>query len=264
MKQHHSCAGFTLIELLVAITITAVLGIGAALTLNTGILTKETVELRAQVFQSVQKSQRTIANDFRQAVARSARDEFGDRLYAYTNLNTLTLVEFTRAGWRDPQSFLAGFNPELEIQPRSSLQRVVYELEDDTLYRYYWQVVDRAQDSEPVRQKLLEDVKSIELRFLDEDNEWTDQWPSSKLLDNEAIDAFDILPRAVEMTLDHFIYGMLRRVHLLAGWNIHNISLNEANDRRKQGGRSSGSGRSNQSEINEQEEPEEDDGNNPV
>jgi len=256
MKQHHGCAGFTLIELLVAITITAVLGIGAALTLNTGILTKETVELRAQVFQSVQKSQHTIANDFRQVVARSARDGFGDRLYAYTNLNALTLVEFTRAGWRDPQSLLAAFNSELDIQPRSSLQRVVYELEDETLYRYYWQVVDRAQDSEPLRQKLLEDVKSIELRFLDEDNEWTDQWPSLKLLDNATIDAFEILPKAVEMTLDHLSYGKLRRVHLLAGWNIHNISLNEAKDRRGPGGQSPGNDRTNQSETNEQQEPQ--------
>lgn len=221
-KPFHSL-GFTLIEVLVAVTITAIIGVGAALTLQSGVKTKEAVEGRAEVLESMQKFQKTVASDLSQIVSRTVRNEFGDSLYACTNLNELTLLEFSRTGWRDPKTFLASLNPDSSVKPRSNLQRIVYELEGDALYRYYWQVMDRAQDSEAVRQKVLDQLAGVEIRFLDENNEWSDQWPSSSLLSNEDLDAMRILPKAIEMTVDHAIFGSIRRLHLLAGWNTHTI-----------------------------------------
>ena len=228
-----SSRGFTLIEVLVAISITAIIGAGAALTLQSGVKTREALEARAEILQELQKFQRTMASDLRQIVNRTVRNEFGDKLYACTNLNALTLLEFSRTGWRDPATFLASLNAESDIKPRSSLQRIVYELEEGTLYRYYWRVMDRAQDSEPVRQKVIDQVLNLELRFLDEKNEWSDQWPTASALSNEDLDAMTILPKAIEMTVEHETFGEFSKLHLVAGWNAHKIRppvLNNANN----------------------------------
>ena len=231
--------GFTLIEVLIAITVTSILGVGVALTLTSGIKTKDTVEKRAEILQALQKSQRVIENDISQIVSRPVRGEYGDRLYACTNLNALTLLEFSRTGWRDPLTLLASFNPEVAVKPRSHLQRVVYELEDETLYRSYWQVMDRAHESEPRRQRLLANIKRIELRFLDENSTWRDRWPPDSLINDGKVDAFRVLPKAIEFTLEHEKFGEMRRLIQVSGWNAHNIKVAEPNNG-KQAGKDSG------------------------
>ena len=231
--------GFTLIELLVAIAITAILGVGAAIVLNSGVRTKAVIEQRADYLNEIQKSLGIIESDLSQVINRSVRNEFGDRLYAFSDLNVLTLLEFSRTGWRDPRTMLSNLNPNAEVRPSSRLQRVTYELEDDVLYRSFWRVMDRAQDSEPWRQQLLTGIENIELRYLSDNNEWSDQWPSLELLSNEDVDEFQVLPKAVELVINHEVFGELTKLHLLAGWNTHVIRQMEAKEqsnRRRNGG----------------------------
>ena len=61
--------------------------------------------------------------------------------------------------------------------PRSSLRRVGYRLEEQSLIRYAWSVLDRAQNTEPLEQPLLDGVTDIGTRYLDEGKEWQDSWP---------------------------------------------------------------------------------------
>jgi len=184
--------GFTLLELLVAL---AIFGLLAALSyggLQTVMNQEAQTKAAADRLGELQKLYMLMQRDIEQVVLRPIRDEFGDEQAPLVGGETLQL---TRAGWRNPLG-----------RQRSNLQRVAYAQEDEKLVRYTWSVLDRAQDSEPLVQPLTEAVEALHIRYLGEDNEWTEQWPSQQaLLDIEARPA--VLPRLVEVTIDHTFFG---------------------------------------------------------
>ncbi|EDN71908.1 outer membrane secretion protein W [Beggiatoa sp. SS] len=99
-------------------------------------------------------------------------------------------------------------------QQRSSLQRVAYHLEDKTLWRSYWRVLDRAQDAQPIRMGLLNEVNEIQLRYLDEHLRWHEQWPPlnfSNGAPNEQANSNQTL-KAIEVTLTVAKWGRLTRL----------------------------------------------------
>ncbi|MGB5439970.1 MAG: type II secretion system minor pseudopilin GspJ, partial [Gammaproteobacteria bacterium] len=96
-------------------------------------------------------------------------------------------------------------------RPRSTLQRVAYAWDERQLRRYVWQVLDRAQDSQPVEQLLLDNIEYVQIRYLLAEDDWKEQWPA-QLEDtgaNEAAAAPAVLPAAVEVTIEHEHYGLL-------------------------------------------------------
>ena len=110
-------------------------------------------------------------------------------------------LEFTRGGWRNP----AG-------QLRSSLQRVGYEVQEDRLIRKNWIVLDRAQDSEPREQELLDGIEEMQVRFLDSDDGWHEVWPPLEQLrvrEGTGEEAAPELPRAIEFTVEMEGWGKL-------------------------------------------------------
>jgi len=68
-------------------------------------------------------------------------------------------------GWRNPLGL-----------PRSEVQRVGYFIEEENLVRAYWPVLDRAQDTEPLFQTLLEDVQRLEFFALDNEGNEHSFW----------------------------------------------------------------------------------------
>jgi len=141
--------GFTLLELLVSMSIFATLGLGAYRMLQTVAESHERVRSSADSFSGLNLTYSIIQRDFNQFAPRAVRDEYGEALPAIVFENEDYIVEFTRRGWSNP----AG-------RQRSRLQRVAYSLdfEEETLTRHYWKVLDRAEDSEPISQLLLEGV----------------------------------------------------------------------------------------------------------
>ncbi|AZZ92026.1 type II secretion system protein GspJ [Hahella sp. KA22] len=211
--------GFTLLEVLIAVTITAIIGTAAFQFLGQGIRNKKNLETKSESLEEIQKAQRVLEGDLGQIVARSVRGEYGDEFYSVTNLNALKLIEFSRTGWRDTNDLLELITEdEEEISRRSNLQRVSYELEENTLYREYWEVMDRAQDSQPLKQRLLTHVKSVKFRFMDKDNQWHNEWPTEDMLTNQNEPAYLKVPKALEITLDHEKFGSIRRIYQVAGW----------------------------------------------
>lgn len=208
--------GFTLIEVLIAITITALLGTGAFTLLNQSLRNKAVLEEKSAMLEQVQKIDRLLSADFSQAVDRPIRDGYGMRLPSLTTANTANLVEFTRTGWRDAATLLQELVTEddQQIPRRSSLQRVAYRLEDEVLYRDYWRVLDRAQDSQPVTLKLLTGVREFKIRFLDSSNNWTEEWPVLSAGVGEAPPA--ALPKGVEIVYEPGTLGEIRRVFPIA------------------------------------------------
>ena len=141
--------GFTLLELLVSMSIFATLGLGAYKMLQTVADSHERVRSSADAFTGLNLAYSIIQRDFNQFAPRAVRDEYGEVLPTIDFENEDYIIEFTRRGWRNP----AG-------RQRSRLQRVAYSLdfEEETLTRHFWKVLDRAEDSEPISQLLLEGV----------------------------------------------------------------------------------------------------------
>jgi len=191
-----ACKGFTLLELLVAL---AIFGLLAAMSyggLQAVLEQQSYTEQAADRLSALQKMYLIMQRDIEQIVPRTVRDEFGDTQQPLVGGDALQL---TRGGWRNP----AG-------RQRSTLQRVGYAYDDEQLVRYTWSVLDRAQDSEPLQQPLIEDVENMQLRYLDGNDEWQEQWPDAVAdIDADPADTLPALPKAVEVTIEHNTFGTL-------------------------------------------------------
>ena len=187
-------AGFTLLELLVALAIFGLLATMSYSGLRTILEQQAGTAAAAARLAELQKIYMLMQRDIEQAVDRPVRDEYGDEQPALAGGDVLQL---TRGGWSNPAA-----------RARSSLQRVGYAFEDDQLVRYSWSVLDRAQDSEPLRQPLTDSIEQLQLRYLAASNEWREQWPDTAP-DTESETPPSKLPRAVEVTLDHTQFGQL-------------------------------------------------------
>lgn len=148
--------GFTLLELMVAIAIFAVLGLMSSQMLNNMIRQNGIIDERGERLIGLQRAMTIMQRDVSQMWSRSVRDEYGENLLPPLHVNDIYPIEFTRIGWRNPLG-----------HQRSELQRVAYEHRENTLYRHYWNVLDRAIDTEPLEQVMLENVLSVEFEPLD-------------------------------------------------------------------------------------------------
>jgi len=192
-----AAAGFTLLELLVALAIFGLLAVMSYSGLHSVLEQRSMTELEADRLGRLQKIYLIMQRDIEQVVPRPVRDEYGAELPPVAGAEVLQL---TRGGWRNPLG-----------QARSTLQRVSYAFEDEQLIRYTWSVLDRAQDSQPVRQTLSEDFTQMEIRYL-EKTDWKTSWTgtandtlATALPGATAV----VLPRAIEITLEHKQYGKL-------------------------------------------------------
>jgi general secretion pathway protein J len=197
MRRQASQQGFTLIELLVALAIFSIMSLMAYQGMQSVFTTRAHTDDEAKRLQAVQMAFLYLQRDLGFISAREIRDEYGDSQSAFKLAEQGVMrLELTRAGHRNPAQL-----------PRSSLQRVAYSLDDNKLHRLYWRVLDRAPDSQAVDRELLDNVESLEIRVLDERDEWQQYWPTSG--------SSRILPRAIEVTLTLKDWGPLTRLFML-------------------------------------------------
>jgi type II secretion system protein J len=112
----------------------------------------------------------------------------------------VAIVTLTRAGWANP----AGIQ-------RSALQRVTYILENGTLRRENWPVLDAVMTTTTIRRELLDKVKSVTVRYMDVSFNWRDQWPPQALAGDPNAN-LRLRPIAVEVTLELEDWGKIVRV----------------------------------------------------
>ena len=199
-------SGFTLLELLVALAIFALLSVMAYAGLSTVLTANQVLETHMERLNEVQRSVTLLSRDIRQTVNRGIRDTFGDTkqpLIGASEFDTLgtPAIELTRTGYANPLG-----------AKRSFLQRVAYRVEDKILYRNSWRVLDQAQDSEADALTICHDIEALQLRYLDRENNWHDQWPP---IDPEYQGS--VLPKAVEVSLTLTDWGKVVRLLPLAG-----------------------------------------------
>jgi general secretion pathway protein J len=185
-RYTRSTSGFTLLELLVAVSIFALISAMAYSGLQSVMNQQQQTAQRSERLADLQLVYRVMQRDLGQLIARPIRNQFGDEAKALEGGSGFAGVEFSRAGYPNPAGFL-----------RSEIQRVAYLPDQDVLLRRSWRVLDRAQDSEPDEQVLVEQMERFEMRFLDNNDQWQDRWPP---LQNQA-GTDPGLPKAVEVQL---------------------------------------------------------------
>jgi general secretion pathway protein J len=247
-------AGFTLIELLVALLILVVMSALGYSTYRVARVSAERTETSLKRSREIEFGMRVMSADFAQLAPRPVRDILGQgRLPAFrgtqgagtvtvtsasmgaasggsssalsssspgmtfnsgssfgatTDPNALSMVDLTRGGW----SNTAG-------QQRSTLQRVSYALVGDVLKRSYQTNLDTVQANKPVVQDLLTGVKGVQLRYLDANQAWQNQWPETTTIQGGSNAATDLQSRpvAVEIIVQFKDWGAIRRVIEVAG-----------------------------------------------
>ena len=201
---HHG--GFTLLELLVAMAIFALLSVMSYAGLNTVLNANQVLDSNMQRLSEVQRSMTLLSRDIRQTINRAIRDTYGDTkdpligATAFDSLGT-PVIELTRTGYANPLG-----------SKRSYLQRVAYRVEEETLYRDSWRVLDQAQDSEADALAICNEVEALTLRYLDHDSEWHEQWPPSNTTYQGPS-----LPKAIEVSLELTDWGTVVRLLPLVG-----------------------------------------------
>ena len=194
-------SGFTLLELLIALAIFGLLSVMSYSGLKSVPDQHAHTDAAADRLGQLQKIYLLMQRDIEQIVPRPVRGEYGDQLAA---LSGSEVLQFTRGGWNNPL-----------LQPRSSLQRVGYAVEDESLVRYTWQVLDRAQDTLPQKQPLTTALTSMSIRYLSATDNWQTSWPPDDtsqvgvISSDASAPQLLKLPRAIEITLEHEQLGKL-------------------------------------------------------
>ncbi len=211
--------GFTLLELLVALSIFAVLSLMAYNGLRSMVETKTIVQEEAERLAEFQTALTMMARDIEQAVERGIRDEFGEGQPAMSWRPGMDSgLEFTRTGWRNPAGRM-----------RSNLQRLAYRLDEERLVRDSWSPLDRTYGIEPFTKTVLTGVTDFKILFLNQDDEWLEQWPSDDELQQQVQNVQQPqprptysgrilkLPRAVSVALETVDLGRIYRVFIVSG-----------------------------------------------
>ena len=185
--------GFTLLEVLVAFLIFGIIGVIASQLMSQTVRANESLSLRGERLGAVHRAMQIIQRDVMQMANRPVRDEYGGVLEPLM-IGADGAIEFSRVGWRNP----------LQL-PRSQVQRVAYLVQDEKLLRGYWPVLDRAQDTEPAYQTLLEDVEQVEFYALDAGGNEHTFWPTAGAGDGDSI-------VGIVLRIDVAPFGVVERV----------------------------------------------------
>ncbi|MGB0135528.1 type II secretion system minor pseudopilin GspJ [Dokdonella sp.] len=187
-----SSRGFSLIEILVALVVFAAMSAIAWGALSQVARTHSVLSSEQDRFAAIVRTMGDLERDLRQAISRPLRGNYGETVPAL--LGNADRVELSRLGFANPRS-----------EPRSNIERVLYAVNEGTLRRGRYGVLDRAAGSVPQWSDQLADIGNLRFRYLGAGGDWNDQWPPQDASPGE-------LPRAVEFRITLEEWGELRRV----------------------------------------------------
>jgi len=192
--------GFTLLEVLIAIAIFSMISMSSFTIFNTVIKSDEKAKIRTERVNELQRGFLLIERDLLQIAKRSIRLNGEEPLddFLYTDSDAFSESEstlaFVRHGWTNPGLLL----------PRSSMQSVAYQLNEETFERLHFNFVDAVQGQEPKVRKLITGIEQLNFEFF-YDKKW------QKNIINKS------LPQAIAIELITKDYGLIRREFLVAG-----------------------------------------------
>lgn len=202
--RQRAAPGFTLIEVLIVLGIFSIIGLIGAQLVSRVLDNNQVLSERGARLAEVQRSMLILQRDLLQISERGIRDQLGDPLEPLM-IGADGMIEFTRFGWRNPLG-----------RPRSELQRVGYIVQEETLFRAYWMVLDRAPDSEPHLQELLHGVTQAEFSALDVSGNEHSFWPPAGDFRNDP----DLRIAAVILRIDAEPFGVVERIWPVPSPNV--------------------------------------------
>ena len=163
--------GFTLVEVMVSLTVFALLSVMGIAILSSAVSGQETVEQGSNRLREIQVSRSLLKSDFMQLARRQVRDAYGGPLQnvfaGYQPEGREEFLNFVRSGWINPG----------QMQRRTELQRVSYELRDGDLIRRTLSHLDPAKEEEMSARVILTGIKSLETSFYT-NGQWFDVFES--------------------------------------------------------------------------------------
>lgn len=195
MNARAKVRGFTLLELLVAIAIFAVLATLSYGSVRHMLSFDDGLKRATRRYEHLRYAVVMLEQDLTALAPRGVRDALGAAEPALRAGLKGELLTFTRRV-SDAGHFDGG----------PALRRVRYRVQDGSLYRDVWEVLDRTPETRFHSQRLLRDVQALKLRFFDS-GAWVEFWPRD---DNGVSD--QQLPRGVEFKLEFKDKQSLRRV----------------------------------------------------
>ncbi|WP_416306895.1 type II secretion system minor pseudopilin GspJ [Neptunicella sp. SCSIO 80796] len=191
-------AGFTLLEVLVSLAIFAIIGLASNAVLTSVIDSDQLSTERFTQLEKLQRAMLTIERDVMQAVPRHIRIEGESSDWSIKGgsgefESQADGLGFIREGWHNPQLVL----------PRSTLQPVMYRLQDEQLQRVYSNYVDNVIGYEPKVRVLLENIENFQVTFINGPDKAEEEYASQAL------------PKAIELTITSKDFGEIKRTLLL-------------------------------------------------
>jgi len=221
-----SC-GFSLLELLVAIAASALIASLSYQFIATAIAAEERGREQSERMAEMERVWSLLSADIAHLVDRPMNP--AEATPAATGMSLLadgetrvlsdmtarpgSFLMFVRQGWSNPVQ-----------ASRSELQRVLYRIDGQMLWRDYWQERGQALYSPPQGSQLISsNIENVLLRVLPrssalDENAWTRAWlqlPASS--DNEGLAYGDAWPLAVEIDIEFADAGSISRLFLTPG-----------------------------------------------
>lgn len=172
--------GFTLIEILVALAVFAVMSLIAYRGVSETLLVKQRLDVENRKWRDLTLILGRFDEDVSQIVNRNWRDRGG------------VGQPSVRGGPELVQEFDANLEM-IRFDPSAGLVHVGYRVKSGKLEMLLWDVIDQAPRTEPAVHTLLDQVKALQVRFLDPSGQWHPRWPQAAFANN--------LPRGVELKL---------------------------------------------------------------
>jgi general secretion pathway protein J len=184
--------GFTLVEMLIALSIFGMLTAAGVALLTVTARTQETSQRLLDEVGELRRVGALLTADLAQTAPRIYRDRDGrpQRAFNGTSGDQPALMVFVRRGWDSGEG--------------AALQRVGYRLRGGVLERLGFAHVDGG--GEAVAMPLLDGVRTLRLRYRDEDGAWRERWDPTDKSD---------LPHAVELITDSDTHGLVRQLFLV-------------------------------------------------
>lgn len=198
--MRHNSRGFTLIEILVALVIFAIMGVLAAMSLQSMIRTHSMLKKADASLTQLQMAMTLMRRDIIQVIDRPIINSDGAVETAFVARGGNQIV-LTRTGLQNP----------LNISAQSNMQRVGYALEGDKLIRLTWDALDQPPRAQPEKQILLNHVQSLQWQFLTDKNQLVSSWPPAQG-SNLTMENQSSLPKAVFMVMQIENQGVLQGI----------------------------------------------------
>lgn len=213
MQGRNLQKGFTLLEVLIAVALFAMISLAASGMLVAMIDSSERGKVASDKLNELQMAFLVMERDFTQMTRRTVRLEGDEPLkeFIFSNESSYSSdtqgLAFVRQGWRNPGLLL----------PRSDVQAVTYQLEDDTLNRLHFIFVDAVVGEEPKVRPLITGVKQVDFEFHN-GVKWSNELPKEDL------------PLAIAIELDLEEFGLVRRQFLVPGISQLDLAQDSQND----------------------------------